>query len=119
MQLMSNGRFKSVHHRVLANKTGPRISAACFLTPFRKDKRLPCRPIKELLSESNPLSTETSQRETIIITFSVATLSKITPNISSFEIDYNGEYKKPSLIEGGSISTSSINKYLNHSQINM
>ncbi|KQK21761.1 DIBOA-glucoside dioxygenase BX6 [Brachypodium distachyon] len=30
LQLMSNDRFKSVEHRVLASAVGPRVSAACF-----------------------------------------------------------------------------------------
>ena len=30
LQLMSNDRFKSVEHRVVANGLGPRVSAACF-----------------------------------------------------------------------------------------
>jgi isopenicillin N synthase-like dioxygenase len=30
LQLMSNDRFKSVEHRVLANRVGPRVSVACF-----------------------------------------------------------------------------------------
>lgn len=56
MQLITNDKFKSVHHRVLANKTGPRISVACFFrTHFRDEisSRL-YGPIKELLSDENP-----------------------------------------------------------------
>ncbi|KAM0883504.1 hypothetical protein ACQ4PT_031606 [Festuca glaucescens] len=30
LQLMSNDRFKSVEHRVVANSVGPRVSVACF-----------------------------------------------------------------------------------------
>ncbi|KAM0900898.1 hypothetical protein ACQ4PT_020361 [Festuca glaucescens] len=30
LQLMSNDRFKSVEHRVVANRVGPRVSVACF-----------------------------------------------------------------------------------------
>lgn len=29
-QLITNGKFKSVYHRVVAKNTGPRISSACF-----------------------------------------------------------------------------------------
>jgi isopenicillin N synthase-like dioxygenase len=50
MQLITNDRFKSLEHRVLANSIGPRISVACF---FRGQERV-YGPIKELLSEDNP-----------------------------------------------------------------
>lgn len=54
LQLITNDRFKSVEHRVLANETGPRISIACFITTHL----VPCSklfgPIKELLSDDNP-----------------------------------------------------------------
>ncbi|KAJ6323812.1 hypothetical protein OIU76_011164 [Salix suchowensis] len=54
MQLISNDRFKSVEHRVLANRIGPRISVACFFsTSFQPSSKL-YGPIKELLSEDNP-----------------------------------------------------------------
>ncbi|XP_047068873.1 1-aminocyclopropane-1-carboxylate oxidase homolog 1-like [Lolium rigidum] len=33
LQLMSNDRFKSVEHRVVANSVGPRVSVACFFRP--------------------------------------------------------------------------------------
>ncbi|KAJ6721756.1 OXIDOREDUCTASE 2OG-FE II OXYGENASE FAMILY PROTEIN [Salix viminalis] len=52
--LISNDRFKSVEHRVLANRIGPRISVACFFsTSFQPSSKL-YGPIKELLSEDNP-----------------------------------------------------------------
>ncbi|KAL5712148.1 hypothetical protein ACHQM5_014347 [Ranunculus cassubicifolius] len=52
MQLVTNDRFKSVEHRVLARAAVPRISAATFFYP----KELGSRhgPIKELLSEDDP-----------------------------------------------------------------
>lgn len=56
LQLITNDKFKSAQHRVLANKVGPRISVACgFRTHFQEEiePRL-YGPIKELLSEKNP-----------------------------------------------------------------
>ncbi|KAE8712420.1 1-aminocyclopropane-1-carboxylate oxidase-like protein 1 [Hibiscus syriacus] len=52
-QLISNDKFKSVNHRVLAKQTGPRISVACFLRMSETGSRL-YGPIKDLLSENNP-----------------------------------------------------------------
>ncbi|XP_038689040.1 1-aminocyclopropane-1-carboxylate oxidase homolog 1-like [Tripterygium wilfordii] len=54
LQLITNDRFVSVEHRVLANGIGPRISVACFFyTQFLPNTRL-YSPIKELLTEDNP-----------------------------------------------------------------
>ncbi|KAL5994554.1 hypothetical protein ACLOJK_024607 [Asimina triloba] len=54
LQLISNGRFKSINHRVLANGATPRVSVACFFTThFHENARL-YGPIKELLSDDNP-----------------------------------------------------------------
>ncbi|KAL8142608.1 hypothetical protein V2J09_015640 [Rumex salicifolius] len=49
MQLITNDKFKSVEHRVLVSKTGPRVSAACFFYPSTKKKYQPYRPLKELI----------------------------------------------------------------------
>ncbi|XP_056170401.1 1-aminocyclopropane-1-carboxylate oxidase homolog 1-like [Syzygium oleosum] len=54
MQLVSNDKFKSVEHRVLARQAGPRVSVACFLFPGEMQKSKPYGPIKELLDENNP-----------------------------------------------------------------
>ncbi|CAI9775960.1 unnamed protein product [Fraxinus pennsylvanica] len=54
LQLVSNDRFFSAEHRVLANNVSPRISVACF---FRSDISASPKlygPIEELLSEDNP-----------------------------------------------------------------
>lgn len=51
---MSNDKFKSVEHRVLANHVDPRISLECFFsTQFDPCTRL-YGPIEELLSDGNP-----------------------------------------------------------------
>ncbi|KAL0414333.1 UNVERIFIED_CONTAM: 1-aminocyclopropane-1-carboxylate oxidase1 [Sesamum radiatum] len=53
LQVVSNGRFISNKHRVIANSIGPRISVACFFNgPGGKVKTY--GPIKELISEGNP-----------------------------------------------------------------
>ncbi|KAH9602337.1 hypothetical protein KSS87_010919 [Heliosperma pusillum] len=67
--LITNDRFKSVEHRVLANKDGPRMSVACFFTTgFQPSPRI-YGPIKELLSEANPpLYKEVSVKEYVTYT---------------------------------------------------
>nr|CAD1837220.1 unnamed protein product [Ananas comosus var. bracteatus] len=55
LQLITNDKFKSVEHRVLAKNTGPRVSVACFFsTHFHPSSTKMYGPIKELLSEDNP-----------------------------------------------------------------
>lgn len=56
LQLISNAKFKSSEHRVLAKPVGPRISVACFYrqhSPPESESRI-YGPIKELLSEETP-----------------------------------------------------------------
>ena len=51
--MISNDKLQSVYHRVIANKVGPRISIATFMTgPFSSLKMY--GPIKELVSVENP-----------------------------------------------------------------
>lgn len=54
LQILSNDKFKSVEHRVLAQAKGPRVSIACFFTPSTTRGGKPFGPIKELLSDENP-----------------------------------------------------------------
>ncbi|KAL0433377.1 UNVERIFIED_CONTAM: 1-aminocyclopropane-1-carboxylate oxidase3 [Sesamum latifolium] len=54
-QLVSNDKFKSVEHRVLAsNAAGPRISVASFFGRDSGPSSKVYAPIKELLSEDDP-----------------------------------------------------------------
>ncbi|KAG2570496.1 1-aminocyclopropane-1-carboxylate oxidase homolog 1-like isoform X1 [Panicum virgatum] len=52
MQMMSNDKFISAEHRVVAKKAGPRVSIACFTS--HSDSTRMYGPIKELLSDGNP-----------------------------------------------------------------
>lgn len=54
MQIISNDKFISVEHRVLAQTVGPRVSVACFFTPSMRAAAKPFAPIKELLSDESP-----------------------------------------------------------------
>ncbi|KAI3903626.1 hypothetical protein MKW98_032280 [Papaver atlanticum] len=54
LQLISNDKFKSAEHRVLANRSGPRVSVACFLNTKSSDNTKIYGPLKEILSEDNP-----------------------------------------------------------------
>ncbi|CAK9318731.1 unnamed protein product [Citrullus colocynthis] len=54
MQLITNDKFKSVKHRVLANKEGPRVSVAGFFSTPALSFSKSYGPIKELVSEENP-----------------------------------------------------------------
>ncbi|MCL7048254.1 hypothetical protein MKW94_030045 [Papaver nudicaule] len=52
LQVISNDRFKSVEHRVVANLTGPRISMASFFTGSRASTKV-YGPLKELIFDEN------------------------------------------------------------------
>ncbi|PHT38999.1 hypothetical protein CQW23_22572 [Capsicum baccatum] len=53
LQILSNDKFLSVNHRVVANKIGPRISTACFFTGVFEPPKM-YGPIKEPISEEKP-----------------------------------------------------------------
>ncbi|XP_058211942.1 1-aminocyclopropane-1-carboxylate oxidase homolog 1-like isoform X2 [Rhododendron vialii] len=56
LQLITNDKFKSINHRVLAKNVGPRISVASFFrTHFHEEVSTRVyAPVEELLSEENP-----------------------------------------------------------------
>ncbi|KAI3501253.1 hypothetical protein L1887_29117 [Cichorium endivia] len=54
LQLVTNDKFVSSRHKVMANKVGPRISVASFFIRYLTDAPKVLEPIKELLSEENP-----------------------------------------------------------------
>ncbi|KAH0720445.1 hypothetical protein KY284_005475 [Solanum tuberosum] len=52
--LISNDKYISVEHRVLANKVGPRVSVPCFFGTDSMSSSKLYGPISEVLSEDNP-----------------------------------------------------------------
>ncbi|CDP15734.1 unnamed protein product [Coffea canephora] len=53
LQIVSNDRFKSREHRVIANRIGPRISVACFFIGVAVPEKI-YYPAKELISDETP-----------------------------------------------------------------
>ncbi|KAK8620575.1 hypothetical protein V6N13_067046 [Hibiscus sabdariffa] len=54
LQIVSNDKFRSVTHRVLSGRVGPRISAACCFAPTPALKDKPYGAAEELVSAENP-----------------------------------------------------------------
>ncbi|KAL3626403.1 hypothetical protein CASFOL_029952 [Castilleja foliolosa] len=85
LQLISNDKFKSVEHRVLANQAGPRVSVACFFSTSLMPNSKVYGPIQELVSEDNPAKyRETTVQEFVLQSFSKG-LNGI-PNLQYFKI---------------------------------
>ncbi|KAL8103547.1 hypothetical protein AgCh_027936 [Apium graveolens] len=83
--LITNDRFKSMQHRVLANEEGPRISGASFFYPTTKDMLRPYGPIKELLSDDNKLKyKQISTKE--FITYFMSKERDGTPYLPHFKL---------------------------------
>ncbi|KAM0030527.1 putative oxoglutarate/iron-dependent dioxygenase, non-hem dioxygenase domain-containing protein [Helianthus debilis subsp. tardiflorus] len=54
LQLITNDKFVSAQHKVVANKVGPRVSVASFFTTGVIETSKVYGPINELLSEDDP-----------------------------------------------------------------
>lgn len=54
MQLITNDKFKSSRHKVVAKGIGPRISSAIFFFPASDMSNEPYGPLEELVSEKYP-----------------------------------------------------------------
>eukprot|EP00249_Psilotum_nudum_P004555 c18066_g1_i2 orf=221-607(-) len=51
IQILTNGKYKSVEHRVITNSEKPRMSIASFLNPAMDTK---ISPLNQLVDDSNP-----------------------------------------------------------------
>uniref|UniRef100_A0A2P2KWD6 Fe2OG dioxygenase domain-containing protein n=1 Tax=Rhizophora mucronata TaxID=61149 RepID=A0A2P2KWD6_RHIMU len=90
LQLMSNDKFRSGKHRVLANQIGPRISVAFFFTTRYCPSGRLYGPIKDLLSRENPpLYKEVLERDYFAHFYSKG-LDDVIPALDHFRL-HNGE----------------------------
>ncbi|KAG9157313.1 hypothetical protein Leryth_004953 [Lithospermum erythrorhizon] len=84
-QIISNGKFKTVEHRVLSSQAGrPRISVACFFMG-RIEPPTIYSPIHELISELNPLQYKEFTVEDYLVKFVARKRGK--PVIHQFELN--------------------------------
>ncbi|XP_047957032.1 deacetoxyvindoline 4-hydroxylase-like isoform X2 [Salvia hispanica] len=88
MELITNARFKSTYHRVLAKNLGPRISLA-FVFRMHLEESGSSRlygPIKELLSELNPPIYREAKGEEIVACRYAKGIEKKTPLLWYFKL---------------------------------
>ncbi|KAF3647893.1 hypothetical protein T459_11928 [Capsicum annuum] len=71
LQILSNDKFVSANHRVLANWVGLRMSVTCFFNGCFVHPKI-YGPIKDLISEENP----PLYKEFIVTNYSVKFMSK-------------------------------------------
>ncbi|KAL6839709.1 hypothetical protein ACP4OV_030397 [Aristida adscensionis] len=88
LQLISNDKFSSAEHRVVAKNAGPRVSIACFFsTHFHPASTRIYGPIKELLSDENPpLYKETLVRDYVARYYSVGLDGRDKTALSDFRL---------------------------------
>ncbi|KAL1536136.1 deacetoxyvindoline 4-hydroxylase-like isoform X2 [Salvia divinorum] len=88
MEFITNARFKSTYHRVLAKNLGPRISLA-FVFRMHLEESGSSRlygPIKELLSELNPPIYREAKGEEIVACRYAKGIEKNTPLLWYFKL---------------------------------
>ncbi|XP_061348781.1 1-aminocyclopropane-1-carboxylate oxidase homolog 1-like [Gastrolobium bilobum] len=86
LQLISNDKFKSPQHRVLANHIGPRVSVACFFSTGCHPSQRNYGPIKELLSKENPAKYRETSISDFVLHFSKNCMNGTSP-LLHFRID--------------------------------
>jgi isopenicillin N synthase-like dioxygenase len=70
LQLISNGRFKSVQHRVVSKKEGPRVSVACFFqTCGEAAATRVCSPIVSNDDDGTPPLYRSATVEELLVSF--------------------------------------------------
>ncbi|KAI3504147.1 hypothetical protein L1887_32692 [Cichorium endivia] len=86
LQLVTNDKFVSARHKVMANKVGPRISVASFfLASLGTQTSKVLEPIKELLSEENPAKYRSTTGKEFFNYFYTKGLDK-TPALVHFKL---------------------------------
>ncbi|KAK6914070.1 Non-hem dioxygenase N-terminal domain [Dillenia turbinata] len=91
INIITNDRFKSANHRVIAQNVGPRISVPCFFRSYLHEDKNQRKygPIKELLSDQNPpIYRETTEKE--FVTYFYAKGLDGIPAIQKFRLSGPG-----------------------------